>query len=234
MEISVMAGLFAPQEELADALLPHALENEGDGSHDIAHLLRVWNNARAIHAEEGGDIEILLAATILHDCVAVEKGSPLRAQASGLAAVKASAVLKERGWSEAKVLAVAHAIEAHSFSADITPATTEAKILQDADRLDAIGMIGAARCFYVAGRLGRSLHHPVDPQAHARPRDDAQFAVDHFHSKLLTLSARFQTKAGARMAAVRHARLERFLTELMDEIGAPSGLLAGDAPGFGR
>ena len=106
---------FAPFQDLANTLLAHWRDANGDGSHDTSHLQRVWKNAAAIQAQEGGDAEVLLAATLLHDCVAVEKDSPLRAQASRLSAEKARQVLKSLDWPDAKIDAVAHAVEAHSF-----------------------------------------------------------------------------------------------------------------------
>jgi uncharacterized protein len=112
---------------------------------------------RSCNFGEGGNISILAAATVLHDCVSVEKNSPLRSKASRFAAQRAAEILRMRRWDDATIERVAHTIEAHSFSADIAPLTIEAKILQDADRLDAIGAIGVARCFYVAGRLRRPL-----------------------------------------------------------------------------
>lgn len=208
---------FAPHEALAAELLPHATEGD-DGSHDIAHLQRVWNNAAAIQASEGGDSAILAASVLLHDCVTVEKNDPLRPQASRLAARKASNVLAALDWPADRIAAVAHAIEAHSFSAGIPPETLEARILQDADRLDAIGMIGVARCFYVAGRLGSALYDPADPAAEARPLADARFALDHFDNKLFKLADGFQTATGVRLAATRQQRLRRFYDEFLDEI----------------
>jgi uncharacterized protein len=208
---------FAPHEALAAQLLPFATEGD-DGSHDVAHLQRVWKNAATINASEGGDAEILLAAVLLHDCVTVEKNDPLRPQASRLAARKASGVLERMGWPAARIAAVAHAIEAHSFSAGIAPETLEARILQDADRLDAIGMIGVARCFYVGGRLGSALYDPADPAADARPLADARFALDHFENKLFKLADGFQTATGARLAEIRLQRLRRFYDEFLDEI----------------
>ena len=74
------AHAFAPLPDLAHVLLPHALEPGSDGAHDLSHLQRVWNNVRRIAHQEGGDLEVLLAATLLHDCVAVEKNSPLLIQ----------------------------------------------------------------------------------------------------------------------------------------------------------
>lgn len=211
------AAAFAPFEALAATLLG-TVEDGGDGSHDTAHLARVWLNARAIGAEFGADMEILAAAVLLHDCVHVEKSSPLRSQASRLAAARAADTLAGLGWVPARIVAVAHAIEAHSFSAGIPPTTIEARVLQDADRLDAIGAVGVARCFYTAGRMGSALYDPNDPRAEHRPLDDRAFAIDHFRVKLLKLADGFQTAAGARMAAERTARIARFLAEFEDEV----------------
>jgi uncharacterized protein len=214
---SKLAAAFAPHEDLAAALLPHAFAAD-DGSHDGAHLIRVWKNAARIHAEEGGDARRLAAAVLLHDCVSVEKNSPLRAQASRLAAEKATAILEGLGWDAVETAAVAHAILTHSFSANIPPETTEAKILQDADRLDAIGMVGAARCFYIAGRMGSGLYDPLDPLAEARDLDDKAFAIDHFETKLFRLADGFKTAAGRRLATEREKRLRDVLAMMLDEI----------------
>lgn len=211
------ADAFAPHQALAARLLAHATEGD-DGSHDLAHIHRVFRNAMRIHAGEGGDAEVLAASVLLHDCVAVEKNSPLRSQASRLAAEKASGILVELGWPQEKITAVAHAVLTHSFSANIPPETLEAKILQDADRLDAIGMVGVARCFYIAGRMGSGLYHPGDPGADHRPLDDRRYAIDHFPAKLLKLSDGFQTDTGRKLAEERHQRLQQFLTFFRDEI----------------
>jgi uncharacterized protein len=211
---------FAPFQSLADLLIPHTVAEKIDGSHDESHLHRVWNNVCAIRDKEGGDPEVLLAATLLHDCVSVEKNSRFRSSASRLAAAKATELLSEAGWDEERIAAVAHAIEAHSYSAAITPTTLEAKILQDADRLDALGMIGVARLFYIAGRMGSRLYDAEDPHAENRPFDDKRFAVDHFKTKIFGLAQGFQTKTGAALALTRHERAVRFVSELMEEVGA--------------
>lgn len=217
-EITGIATAFAPFETLASSLLHHIKTD--DGSHDVAHLARVWSNVRAIQKIEGGDPEILAAATLLHDCVAVEKSSPLRASASRLAAEHAVSLLAPLDWATDRLDRVAHAIAAHSFSAKITPETIEAQILQDADRLDAIGAIGIARCFYTAGRMQSFLYDPEDPAARHRPFDDRNFAIDHLPAKLLTLAEGFNTATGRRMAQERHARTESFLAAFMSEVGA--------------
>jgi uncharacterized protein len=212
-----IAAAFSPYETLAAELIPHATEGD-DGSHDIAHILRVFRNAMRIHGVEGGDGEVLAAAVLLHDCVSVEKNSPLRNQASRLAAEKAAGILAGLGWDGETIAAVGHAILTHSFSANVTPETLEAKILQDADRLDAIGMIGAARCFYIAGRMGSGLYDPADPLAKDRPLDDKAFAIDHFAVKLFKLADGFGTATGRALALQRHERLKTVLDLFLDEI----------------
>ena len=211
------AKAFAPFEKLAAALVPHSSEGD-DGSHDVAHVLRVFKNAMRIQAVEGGDARILAAAVLLHDCVAVEKNSPMRSKASALAAEKASAVLADLGWASDDITAVAHAIVAHSFSANVTPETLEARILQDADRLDAIGMVGAGRCFYIGGRMSSALYDPFDPAGSNRELDDKRYVIDHFQTKLFKLADGFRTKAGRALAATRDQRLRDFLAAFMDEI----------------
>lgn len=217
---------FAPFGSLAARLLPE-VEQGGDGSHDTAHLARVWANARAIQAQEGGDAELLAAAVLLHDCVHVEKSSPLRPQASRLAAQRARAILARLGWPAARIDAAAHAIAAHSFSAGIAPETLEARVLQDADRLEAIGAIGIARCFYTAGRMGSLLYDPADPRAERRALNDRDFAADHFRAKLLKLESGFQTTTGARLARERTRLVANFLAAFEAEIGLPE---PGEAP----
>ncbi|ERK99144.1 hypothetical protein O999_13045 [Pseudomonas putida LF54] len=101
---------FAPYQSLATDLLKYLPSDQRDGSHDLAHIQRVWVNAHRIQRVEGGDLEILLAATVLHDCVAVEKHSPLRGQASTLSANKAASALAEMGWPSGRVEQVVHAI----------------------------------------------------------------------------------------------------------------------------
>ena len=219
-----IARKFAPHEELATDLMPHVIGNASDASHDLSHLLRVWRNVQKISEVEGGNQEVLVAATLLHDCVDVPKDSPMRSRASRLAAEKATTLLESRGWAKERTALVGHAIEAHSFSAQIAPRTLEAMILQDADRLDAIGYTGIARCFYVSGRLGRALYDPEDPDAANRTLNDLNFAIDHFKTKLLKLSGSFQTEAGQALAKIRHDVVEDFLSGFLAEVSSSSEL----------
>jgi uncharacterized protein len=215
-----IAAIFGDQAALASRLLAALGPQGDDGSHDRSHLLRVARNAMRIsRAEAGCDRAVLTAAVILHDCVPVEKDSPLRSQASRLAASRARSILAELGWEPDTIDRTAHAIEAHSFSAGIPPDTLEARIVQDADRLDAIGAIGTARCFYVAGRMGSGLYDADDPAAVRRPLDDRAFALDHFGAKLFKVAGDFQTKAGQALADARSGTMQAFVDALLNEIG---------------
>ncbi|TJW88251.1 MAG: HD domain-containing protein [Mesorhizobium sp.] len=216
--INSIRDAFSPYGSLAASLLPK-LDNDSDGSHDLAHIVRVWGNVQVIQAEEGGNLDVLIAACLLHDCVSVEKNSPLRSQASCLAATRAQSLLLDENWEPHQIEAVRHAIEAHSFSARIEPRSLEARILQDADRLDAIGAVGVARCFYVSGRLRQAFYDLSDPDAKGRPYDDSRYALDHFHTKLLSLASGFKTVTGVQLARIRHDKMLRFVDEFRKEAG---------------
>ena len=190
----------------------------GDAAHDLAHVERVVGNARALAATAGARLEVVLPAAWLHDCVTVPKDSPQRAAASRLAATQAVAWLGEWGWAESLRPEIAHAIEAHSFTAGITPNTLEAKVVQDADRLDAIGAVGLARCLMLGGAMGRPLYAADDPWCGQRPPDDRTACVDHFYTKLLQLEHTMQTAGGRHEAQRRTAFLRQFLAELKREI----------------
>ncbi|MFJ2992335.1 HD domain-containing protein [Pandoraea sp. NPDC087047] len=194
-------------------------QDSDDGSHDWSHLIRVWKLVTQIAADEPAlDLEMLAVATLLHDCVQVEKTDPRRAQASRLSADKASEVLRTLGWDAARIDATAHVIEAHSFSAGVEPRSREARVLRDADRLDAIGAIGIARTFYVAGRNGSRLYDPLDPFAAHRDLDDRRFALDHFETKLLHLADGLLTSTAQRIGEHRIATMRAYVDLLREEI----------------
>ena len=123
-----------------------------DGAHDIAHFRRVWKTARQLNEAEGGGANelVLLAAAYLHDIVSLLKNHPERHLSSRLAARQATTILQELNFPQELLPAVNHAIEAHSFSANIAATTLEAKLVQDADNLtdrNAGGDIGKVRRF---------------------------------------------------------------------------------------
>jgi len=189
-----------------------------DPGHGIAHLERVVATAMRLAAEEEADVEVVWPAAWLHDCVHVAKDSPDRAHASRLAADRAVRFLESAGYPAPHLAGIRHAIEAHSFSAGIAPQTSEAKVVQDADRLDALGAIGLARCIAVGAVLGRPVYEPQDPFCRSRAPDDRGASVDHFYAKLLKLAGTMQTAAGRREAERRTAFLRAFLAQLESEI----------------
>jgi uncharacterized protein len=189
-----------------------------DAAHDLEHIRRVVSAARALAAAEQADLAIVIPAAWLHDCVSVPKDSPLRSQASGLAARAALDFLRTIGYPEQYLAAIHHAIEAHSFSANIAPRSREAQVVQDADRLDALGAIGVARCLMLGGAIGRRLYDPREPFPVARQPDDVLNTIDHFYLKLLRLADTMATPAGRAEAQRRTVFIRQFLEQLRSEI----------------
>lgn len=229
-----MAEAFDPAwEPRCERFVSQALA-AADAAHDMAHIRRVVAAARKLATTEGAELAVVMPAAWLHDCVIVPKDSPDRARASGLAAETARAWLAEQGYPERHLDAIAHAIEAHSFSAGIPPETPEARVVQDADRLDALGAIGLARCLATGVAMGGRIYDEADPFARQRPLDDRRFSIDHLPNKLLKLPATMQTDAGRAEAHRRAEALTAFLIQLADELGlpAPDDWLAvkGEAP----
>ena len=195
----------------------HASE---DSAHDISHFRRVWMTARKIMIHHQADPLVVLTACYFHDIVSLPKNHPERSQSSRLAARKTRDILHRDfpDFPPDRFAAVEHAIEAHSFSAGIAPQSIEAKIVQDADRLEALGAIGLARVFAVSGGLGVALFDAEDPFADARSLDDRAFALDHFQTKLLRLPDTMQTDVGRELAQHNADFLVHFMAKLSAEL----------------
>lgn len=208
-------------EEKINRYMKSHLSQPCDGAHDLGHLMRVVRSAKKIMSIEGGDPLVIIAASYLHDIVSLPKNHPERKCSSMFAAEKAKEILASDFPEFPTHLAdeVGYAILTHSYSAGFTPKTLEAKILQDADRLDALGAIGLARVFYIAGALQQTLFDENDPFATLRPLDDKKFAVDHFQTKLLRLPEMMNTEEGRRIAIVNAEYLSTYLGKLAEEIG---------------
>jgi len=189
-----------------------------DAAHDIGHIMRVVKNVMYLTDIEQSNSLITLPSAWLHDCVAVAKDSPLRAQGSNMAAEAATKFLAGTAYPEELLPEVFHAIEAHSYTANIPTRTLEAAVVQDADRLDSLGAIGIARCLLVGGRLNRPLCNNEDPFCEGRDPDDGQFTIDHFYAKLFKLPATMKTDAGRKEAQRRAGIMRRFLDDLRKEI----------------
>ncbi len=190
-----------------------------DPAHDISHVQRVVQNTIRLTREENGNAAVTVPAAWLHDCVSVAKDSPLREQASKLAATAAIRFLESINYPSELLPQIHHAIEAHSFSANIETNTLDARIVQDADRLEAVGAIGITRCFLTGGSLGTALYEPSDPFAENRDPDDRRYTLDHFYCKLLGLMETMKTEAGKAEAIKRTEYMRGFLGQLRMEIG---------------
>lgn len=200
----------------ANALMAEikSLYVRGDPAHDFSHIIRVYENAKWIGEKEGADMEVLLLAALLHDA---GSGSKLDEESARPAKVVED-FLKRKGIPSEISDEIAYAIEVHRFSKGITPRTLEAKILQDADRLDAVGAIGIARVFMTGGALGRAFYNSDDPFCETREPDDKKWNLDHFYRKLLKLESGMHTDSARSLARRRMAVLERYLMNLKEEL----------------
>ncbi|ELP2674376.1 HD domain-containing protein [Vibrio parahaemolyticus] len=195
-------------------------EMQVDAAHDIEHVKRVVKTAKQLCDEENADIAIVLPAAYLHDCFTYPKDHPNRKQSSAIAAKKAIAYLDSIQYPQHYHDAIAHAIEAHSFSANIRPNTLEAQIVQDADRLDALGAIGVTRCIQVSTHFNAQLYNDNDMFAKERELNDKQFTADHFQTKLFKIVDTMNTESAKLEANKRKAFMQTYLKQLYDEVTA--------------
>ncbi|MEQ1724146.1 MAG: HD domain-containing protein [Pseudobdellovibrio sp.] len=189
-----------------------------DPAHDMQHFKRVVALAKKLSAIESADLNVVVPAAWLHDFVLVPKDSPQRSKASRLSAEKAIKYLTSINYPAEYLEQIFHSIEAHSFSAKVPPIGVEAQIVQDADRLDALGAIGIARCFATAGVLKRAFYNMEDAFCKQREPNDSEYTIDHFYSKLLQLSSSMQTASGRAEAQRRVDFMKIYLNELAREI----------------
>jgi uncharacterized protein len=172
--------------------------------------------ARAIAAEEGADVDVAATAALLHELFNHPKGHPESHLSGDVCAAHAEELLRAEKVPFAA--AAADAIRTHAFSRGVVPRALEGKVLQDADRLDAIGAIGVARCFATCASMRRPFYSKEDPFCEARTPDDKAFGLDHFYVKLLRIPETLHTAAARRIARDRTAFLTSFLDELRREI----------------
>jgi len=194
-----------------------------DAAHDFDHVLRVLVLAERIGPAEGADMEVVRAAALLHDVARAETAGTGRCHAQ-VGAARAREIL--RSHPPERVEAVARAIESHRFRSGPAPATLEAQVLFDADKLDAIGAVGVARAFAYGGAHGQRLWTPVETVDVARWLEEGDHPRDHtpvheFVVKLSRLKERLFTPTGRAIAEERHAYMvaffERFDAEVRGE-----------------
>lgn len=191
---------------------------KNDSAHDFEHTVRVYKNAQKICKKEKANEKIVLSAALLHDIVSYPKSDKRSKISSIESAKKSKQILEKFDFSKEEIIIISDAIRDHSFSYNKTPKTLEGKILQDADRLDAIGAIGIARVFATEGSLNRSFYNIDDPFCKSRVPDDKTWTIDHFFQKLLKLESLMNTKSGKVEAKKRTKILKEFLNQLKQEI----------------
>lgn len=193
-----------------------------DAVHDFDHVLRVYRMAEHLAEKEGGDLEIILAAALLHDAEGAAPGeNNQRSSHQHASADFASLVLKQEGWQDARIEAVRHCIRAHRFrDASEPPATLEARILFDADKLDVLGAIGAARVIAYAALDGQPFYFPPSAQflhnGEQEPGEPHSAYHEHLF-KLRKVSERMFTSTAQAIARDRLAYLDAFFDRLITE-----------------
>ncbi|MGQ9565055.1 MAG: HD domain-containing protein [Candidatus Bathyarchaeales archaeon] len=184
--------------------------------HDKSHVERVYNLALRIAREENADVDVVKAAVLLHDVArAMEDEGKIDDHATEGAKI-ARKILEEVGFPEEKIDQVIHCIEVHRFKKGMKASTLEAKILQDADRLDIIGAVGIARVFTRGGWSNKPIH---DPAIKPKERYDgkSETSVNHIYEKILKVKGTFNTKTARKIAKERHRFVETFLERLLKE-----------------
>jgi len=191
---------------------------KNDPAHDYEHVLRVYRNSQRICKTEKASSRLVLTAALLHDIVYFKKSDRRSKNSSTKSSLKAKKILQKYNYSDNEVKIIANAIETHSYSKNKIPKTLEGRIIQDADRLDALGAIGIARTFAVGGVENRSFYDKKDAFCLVRKPDDQVWTVDHFYKKLLLLESKMNTKSAKIEAKRRTKIIKKFLTDLKKEI----------------
>ncbi len=189
-----------------------------DAAHDFDHIMRVFKNAQSICKKENANEKLVLSAVLLHDVISYPKSDKRSKLSSIKSAEESKKILKKFNFTKEEIHIISDAIRDHSFSRNVIPTTLEGKILQDADRLDAIGAIGIARVFAVGGSEKRPFYNIKDPFCKSRIPDDKIWTLDHFYRKLLKLESLMNTKSGKIEAKKRTRVIKDFLNELKKEI----------------
>jgi uncharacterized protein len=215
------AGRRPPEESSAQASVRRFAAKHfagSRGSHAWDHTLRVYRLCEHIGRAEGADMEVLRIAALLHDIGRLEQdasgGAVCHAEKG---AEMAQPVVAALGLTHAQRDNVLHCIRSHRFRGGQTPATSEARVLFDADKLDGIGAVGVARAFLFAGEVGARLHSPETRPEHTRAYTADDTGYREFCVKLCKVRDRILTPEGRRIAAERHNFMEAFFSRFLEE-----------------
>ncbi|CAB5117733.1 hypothetical protein D3OALGA1CA_3213 [Olavius algarvensis associated proteobacterium Delta 3] len=188
------------------------------GSHDWDHTERVFRLCERIGSLEGADMDVLLIAAYLHDIGRSRQDSSNGAVCHADAGARmAASVVAKLPMSDARRENILHSIRSHRFRGRSTPRTLEARVLFDADKLDAIGAVGVARAFLFAGEVGARLHNPDIDIETTKPYSREDTGYREYKVKLCKVKDRMLTSTGRRLAEERHYFMEQFFQRLQDE-----------------
>jgi uncharacterized protein len=213
---AVPSALWARLEAEASALARSA-----EPAHDFFHVARVVRNALAIARGESASEEleaIAATAALLHELFTLPKNHPDSARAGDRCAEKAHELLEVEGAPTWLIAPVSAAIRDHSFSKGVVPDALPSRLLQDADRLDALGAIGLARMWATCADMKRPFYAPDDPFCVTRAPDDKEWGLDHVFKKLLVIPSLLHTKTARALATERVAFLRTYVEQLGREI----------------
>jgi len=188
------------------------------GSHNWEHTLRVVRLCERIGPGEGADMQVLEIAACLHDIGRCKQdssnGTICHARLGGR---MARPIIKDLELTDEQKNNIIHCIRSHRFRGDEKPDTLEARVLFDADKIDAIGAVGVARAYLFAGELGARLHNPDLPVEAALPYSREDTGYREFKLKLSKIKERMLTDEGRRLAAGRHDFMNAFFQRFLDE-----------------
>ncbi|AKU96349.1 metal-dependent phosphohydrolase [Labilithrix luteola] len=223
MKSALPDGVVTPQgiEPTLFARLAETAQARAEGhepAHDFFHVTRVMRNASMLARAEGANEAVVVTAALLHELFTYPKNHPDSSKAGDVCAEHARELLEKEGAPAEFTSAVCAAIRDHAFSKGAVPEALEAKLLQDADRLDALGAIGLARMWATCADMKRPFYAPNDPFCTEREPDDKSWGLDHVFKKLLLLPSRLHTNAARAIAEERVAFIRRFLEQLKREI----------------
>lgn len=192
---------------------------KNDPSHDINHALRVLKNAKMLSKEYDADLDIIIPSALFHDIINPPKNSLKAIKAAELSAIATEKILLSiTDFPKEKIILVKKAINECSFSKNIKASFLESEILQDADRLEATGVISIMRTFSSTGQMNLLLYNPKDPFCKNRKPEAFNNGLDLFYERLLIVKDRLNTDKAKKIAKRRTKILETFLEELRKEL----------------
>ena len=213
------AGGTAPEAALTRVkAFARSCFNKASGSHDWDHTTRVFRLCEMMGPPENADMDVLGAAAYLHDIGRAAQDSSNGAICHAeKGAQMAEPMVKALPFSKKQKQNIIHCIRSHRFRNQHKPATTEAKVLFDADKLDAIGAVGVARAFLFAGEVGARLHNPDLDAENTRPYSVDDTGYREFKVKLCKIKDRMLTAQGRKWACERHAFMNDFFNRFLAE-----------------